>query len=445
MFLKNKAKNNILEFVEANLYKFIALFLYVLIISLLANILNKETFSEYSKIFLWTNIFLLFSTGGISLFFFNEYNNKKVKNKSLINFLLFDYLIVNIIIFFLLYFIEKNYLFFDFKINIYLFFCFFNSSLTLILTSLISKKNIGINKTIIFENLFKNLFFFITILIILLINFKSVSITKIIYGYSISCYFLSFLLFVINYKFLNKIYFKNHLNIKIFFNFKKFFRMRVDHSIIACLIVLETNLPIFFFTYYKLNILLADYHILLTLFMFFNFVNINMSLNIFEKFLKYKKNIKKIENVVTDYFTISLPFVLTFSIFLLFFWTFVNIYILDGKFNFDKIIILLLIILFLSDYLFGNNHSFYISKKKNIKKYAFLFSFLILTSSIMFIFFLDYLSIKLAISIIIFCVLIRNLFLHFSIKSLNFNVSIFNKRVLFSIKHRLTQFINKYL
>ena len=86
MFLKNKAKNNILEFVEANLYKFIALFLYVLIISLLANILNKETFSEYSKIFLWTNIFLLFSTGGISLFFFNEYNNKKVKNKSLINF-----------------------------------------------------------------------------------------------------------------------------------------------------------------------------------------------------------------------------------------------------------------------------------------------------------------------------------------------------------------------
>jgi len=138
MFLKNKAKNNILEFVEANLYKFISLFLYVLIISLLTNILNKETFSEYSKIFLWTNIFLLLSTGGISLFFFNEYNNKKEKNKSLINFLLFDYLIVNIIIFFLLYFIEKNYLFFDFKINIYLLFCFFNSSLTLILTSLIS-------------------------------------------------------------------------------------------------------------------------------------------------------------------------------------------------------------------------------------------------------------------------------------------------------------------
>jgi O-antigen/teichoic acid export membrane protein len=445
MFFKYKSGNNILEFLEANFYKFISLFLYFLTISLLANILDKEIFSEYSKIFLWTNIFILLSTSGINLFFFDQYNKKKRKTKSLINFLLFDYLIVNIIIFFILFFTEKNYLFFDFKINTYLFFFFFNSSLTLILISLISKKNIGINKTIIYENLFKNLLFFIVILIVISVNFNSDSISRIIYGYTISCYFLSLLLFVINYKFLSKIYNKIHSNKNFFLNLKKFFHLRISRSIISCLIVLETNLPIIFFTYYKLNNLIADYHILLTLLMFLNFLNINIHLNIFEKFLKFKKKIKKIENIVADSFTISLPFVIAISIFLMFFWNFVNFYILDEKFDFDKILILLLITLYLSDYLFGNNHIFYISRQKNLNNYIFLFLFLILISSTMIIVFSDILSLKLALSIMIFSVLIRNLFLHFSIRSFNFNISFFNPNLLFSIKHRLTKFINNNL
>ena len=361
----------------------------------------------------------------------------------LINFLIFDYLIINIIVFCIVYFLEKNYLFFDFKINIYLFYLFFNSSLTLILISLISKKNIGINKTIIFENLLKNLLFVFIILFLMLLNIKSINISKILYGFTISCYFLSFLLFIINFKFLKKILIHNYFNKKIFFKFKIFFKSRLSKSIISTLIVIETNLPVIIFTYYKLNILLADYYILLTLLMFFNFINTNISLNVFEKFLNLKKNIEKTQILVTDYFIITLPFIIGFTFFLLFFWDLTNLYIFDSKFNFDKILILMLIILYLCDYLFGNNHIFYLSKRKDIKNYILLCSCLNLLSSSIFIYFLEYLSLKFTLSILILNVLIRNLFLHFSITSTYLDISIFNYSILSSIRKRVANYFKK--
>lgn len=441
MKFKFQFKDNFTEFLEVNLYKFLAIFFNILIIVLLSNKLDKIELSEYSKIYLWCNIFLLISSSGLNLFFFQQFNNKE-KIRQLINFLTLDYVIINLLIFIFLFITELKYFFFGFEINIFLFFLFFNSSFTLILLSLISKKNIGINKTTIFENLLKNFLFFSVIFYIFFINIKYIDNYNIIVGYTISCYLLSLILFIKNFSFLKYIY--SIKNNKKFFNyFKIFYSIRIKQSILSFLNTIQMNLPIIFFSYYKMNLLIADYHIVLILIMFLRYVNANIDINIFDKFLKNNKNIKKLVNIVGDSYIISLPYVLILSVSIFVFWNFINLYIFDSKFYFNKITLILILLLFYSNFIFGFNHLFYISVTKNINKYLFLCFILIIVSSFLFIYFFENLSLNLSIAFMILASLLRNLWLHFYLKSIKIDVSIFNKNIIYYLSSKIFNLIKK--
>ena len=83
----NIISQEIFEYFQINIIKFITLFIYLIIIIFLSNFLEKNIFAEYSKVILLINSFLVISSSGFTIFFFKEFE-KKTKKK---NYLIFYY------------------------------------------------------------------------------------------------------------------------------------------------------------------------------------------------------------------------------------------------------------------------------------------------------------------------------------------------------------------
>lgn len=427
----NIISQEIFEYFQINIIKFITLFIYLIIIIFLSNFLEKNIFAEYSKVILLINSFLVISSSGFTIFFFKEFE-KKTKKKKLFNFLLSNYILVNFNFFFIILFF-KNYLYeYNFIIKENLFFLLLNSTYTLLYLSLISKKNLGINKTSLYENLFKNFLYLVTLIVVFFI-FNELILNYIFIGYVISCYFLSIILFIKNFNFLSKY---KMLEFKILNNLKenfRFFSRRIKQSLVSLYIVLEIYLPVIFLTFYQKNILLADYHIVLTIYMLFSFITVNIDVNLINRFIKSKIRSSKIMYSVLNFYIISLVYVIIVSSSLLLFWNFFNLNLLNNLFPFERITILMIIFLYLFDYIFGPNHQLYVSIINNFKNYLLLCLFNIILGFSLLTYFEQNISINNILFVSILMILIRNFFLHLNLLKINLNISLLSFKNISSI------------
>lgn len=434
--LNNFLSQEILEYFNINAIKFITLIFYLLIIVFLSNVLDKNLFAEYSKIILLLNSILIISSSGFTIFFFIEFEKNKAKKK-LFNFLFSNYILINFI-FLLLIFIFKNFFYqLNFAIKENLFFFLLNSTYTLLYISLISKKNIGINKTTFYENLSKNFLYLITLFTIY-IFFNELIINYIFIGYVLSCYLLSIILFFKNYNFILKY---KMFNFTILYDLKenfRFFYSRIRQTIVSLCIVLEIYLPVIFLTIYQKNILLADIHIILTIYMLFSFITVNIDINLINRFIINKLETNKLMNSVSNYYLISILYVLISSLLLFLFWNFFNLHFLNNMFPFKTLTILLIISLYVFDYIFGPNYQLYVSITKNLNSYIGLSILNFFLGSLLLIYFKNDYTLDKILLISLIMILIRNIFLHLKLLKLKLNISLFsfkNISVIFS-KHQ---------